>query len=76
MMPLVVARPWVVKNNQQLAGVRLMMAMGGSRGDKNINDNVDNVQHRLPNTQQPAIDRGGEAATKMSVRKNMMAVGG
>ncbi len=52
------------------------MATGGSRGDKNVDDNVDNVQRGLPKTQQPAIGRGGEAATKMTQRNSRMAVGG
>ena len=57
-------------------GVRLVMVTGGSRGDKNDNDNVDNVRRRLPKTQQPAIGRGGEAATKTTQRNSTAAVGG
>ena len=40
------------------------MATGGSRGDKNVDDNVDDVRRCLPKTQQPAIGGGEEAATK------------
>ncbi len=50
--------------------------MGGSRGDKNVDDNVDDVQCHLPKTQQPAIGRGGEAATKTTQRNSKTAVGG
>jgi hypothetical protein len=45
-------------------------------GDKNVDDNVDNVRHPLPKTQQPAIGRGGEAAMKTTQRNSMAAVGG
>ena len=45
------------------------MAMGGSRGDKNIDDNVNDVRRCPPNTQQPAIGRGEEEATK-TTKKN------
>jgi hypothetical protein len=52
------------------------MAMGGSRCDKNVDDNGNDVQHCLPKTQQPAIGRGGEAATKTTQRNSRTAVGG
>ena len=61
---------------KKTAEVRLVMAMGGSRGNKNVNDNVDNVRRSLPKTQQPAIGRGGEAATKTTQRNSTSAVGG
>ena len=55
-------------------GVRLVVATGGSRGVINVDDNVDDVQHRLPKTQQPVIGRGGEAAMKMTQRNSTAAV--
>ena len=61
---------------QNAAGVRLVMVTGRSRRDKNVDDNVDDVQRRLPKTQQPAIGRGGEAATKTTQRNSTSAVGG
>ena len=64
------------KQQLKTAGVRLVMAMGGSRGNKNFDDNVDAVQCCLPKTQQPAIGRGGEAATKTTQRNSTSAVGG
>ena len=41
-------------NNQQMTGVRAMMATGQSRCD----DDVKDVRPRPPNTQQPAIGMG------------------
>ncbi len=41
-----------------MVGVKLVMATGGSRDIKNIDDNVNDVQCHLLKTQQPAIGRG------------------
>ncbi len=43
-----------------MTGVRVIMVIGCSRG----NDDINNVRLRLPNTQQPAISRGWVGGNK------------
>ena len=57
-----------------MVGVRLVMATRGSRGNENVDDNVNDVQCHPPNTQQPAISRGGEVATKTTKSNSTAAV--